>query len=57
MKNRTLNEIRQSKEYQQAKSLKKLAIKSINEVYKLRSIIEVDVAINEIVESLNHSNV
>jgi len=41
MKNRTLNEIRQSKEFQQA-------IKSVNNID-----LSVDVAIDEIVDSLN----
>ena len=47
MKNRTLNEIRQSKEYQQALSCSVQAVKSTNNLD-----LNVDVAIDEIVDSL-----
>ena len=53
MKNRTLNEIRQSKEYQQAKGHAAVALEEIKNSV-IPEVFDIDVVKNKIVESLNH---
>ena len=54
MKNRTLNEIRQSKEYQQAKGHAEVALEEIKASKNPFEHEEVDKTVDKIVESLHH---